>query len=211
MKFFGVHIEDLESERFLSASNDQIATWLFLHKLCSKQMNGGTIAEATDLPDRFWMHHGLSSAILTQPSPLWAWDGDSLTVEPYDIKGEKVCRSKSAGGKKGMETRWKGKANKTLNNTLNIPNPTQPNPTQPKKKRSVSTFEKPTLEMVNEYGATLNPPFTSAADFLDYYDGNGWKVGTSPMKDWRATLRRWNRKQTPKPKTRELTANDCSI
>ena len=30
--------------------------------------------------------------------------------------------------------------------------------------------------------------------FLDYYESNGWKIGKVPMKDWKATLRNWDRK-----------------
>ena len=30
--------------------------------------------------------------------------------------------------------------------------------------------------------------------FFDYYDSNGWKVGNTKMKDWKATLRNWNRR-----------------
>ena len=31
--------------------------------------------------------------------------------------------------------------------------------------------------------------------FLDYYTSNGWKVGKNKMKDWKATLRNWSRKE----------------
>ena len=115
MKFFGVHIEDLESDRFLSASNDQIATWLFLHTLCSKQMNGGTIPEASSLSERFWNHHGISAGIIIKSSPLWSWSGDELTVEPYDIDGETLYLKKSKGGKAGAAKRWKGSENRSPN------------------------------------------------------------------------------------------------
>lgn len=30
--------------------------------------------------------------------------------------------------------------------------------------------------------------------FFDHYESNGWKVGKVPMKDWKATLRNWDRK-----------------
>ena len=34
-----------------------------------------------------------------------------------------------------------------------------------------------------------------ADSFLDYYTANGWMIGKSPMKDWRAAVRRWSRKE----------------
>lgn len=32
-----------------------------------------------------------------------------------------------------------------------------------------------------------------AGEFNDFYAQKGWKVGTQPMKDWKATARRWKR------------------
>ena len=31
--------------------------------------------------------------------------------------------------------------------------------------------------------------------FFDYYESNGWKVGKVPMKDWRAAVRMWARRE----------------
>ena len=59
-----------------------------------------------------------------------------------------------------------------------------------------SRFVKPSPQEVAEYGATLNPPFTKSAEFADFYDSKGWKVGQTPMKDWRAAVRTWHRKDT---------------
>ncbi len=131
MKHFGIFVSDLESEAFLSATNDQIATWLFLHALCSKQCNGGTIADATSHPERFWTRHGISPEIIAQPSPLWTWSDCDLSVHPYDIGGETLYLKKSKGGKLGNEKRWKGTDNRTPNRTPNPPDQTRPNQTRP--------------------------------------------------------------------------------
>lgn len=63
-------------------------------------------------------------------------------------------------------------------------------------------FSKPSLEelqtYIDEKGLNVN-----AQNFFDYYESNGWKVGRNPMKDYKATLRRWNStNQTPKKETR---------
>jgi hypothetical protein len=29
--------------------------------------------------------------------------------------------------------------------------------------------------------------------FVDHYAAKGWKIGTTPMKDWRAAVRTWER------------------
>jgi hypothetical protein len=168
MKFFGVHIEDLESERFLSASNDQIATWLLLHALCSKQMNGGTIPEASTLPERFWSRHGVSADIVVNPSPLWSWSDDELTVEPYDIDGETLYLKKSNGGKDGAAKRWKGRENGTPNGTPNgsrhAPDQTRPDQTRPDQTRPDQTRPDQTRPELTRERRTPFSPRTFGAE-----------------------------------------------
>lgn len=36
-----------------------------------------------------------------------------------------------------------------------------------------------------------------AAKWFDYYTANGWRTGRVPMKDWRASVRFWERNQSP--------------
>lgn len=51
-------------------------------------------------------------------------------------------------------------------------------------------FVPPTVEQVREYcverGNHVDPN-----RFVDYYTANGWKVGRSSMKDWKAAVRNW--------------------
>lgn len=51
-------------------------------------------------------------------------------------------------------------------------------------------FVKPSLEEIEAYSKSLNFPLNSQG-FLDYYESKGWRVGNSPMKDWRAAVRTW--------------------
>lgn len=37
--------------------------------------------------------------------------------------------------------------------------------------------------------------------FMDHYTSNGWMVGSNPMKDWKAAVRNWNRKESKFGKT----------
>ena len=70
------------------------------------------------------------------------------------------------------------------------PNP-NPNP-KPKKKHSVKKFKKPSLEDVKRYCLERENK-VSPEKWLDYYISNGWKVGKNPMKDWKASVRTWER------------------
>jgi len=53
-------------------------------------------------------------------------------------------------------------------------------------------FTKPTLEEINNFILENNLK-VNGEHFYDYYESNGWKVGKNSMKDWKATLRNWNR------------------
>lgn len=53
----------------------------------------------------------------------------------------------------------------------------------------------PTREMVSEYIAE-NHYRVDADAFMDYYESKGWLVGKTKMKDWQATVRNWNRKES---------------
>lgn len=75
-----------------------------------------------------------------------------------------------------------------------------------KEKRKVARFRAPSPAEVSEYAqqyaATKNLDLR-AIDFdpeyfCDYYESNGWYVGKQPMKDWKATVRRWLRTSKPK-------------
>lgn len=58
-------------------------------------------------------------------------------------------------------------------------------------------FVKPTVDMVRSY-CTERQNGVDAQRFVDYYAANGWKVGRNPMKDWKASVRRWeNHSQSP--------------
>jgi hypothetical protein len=56
-----------------------------------------------------------------------------------------------------------------------------------------SRFSAPTLDQVADYcherGNQIDPE-----KFHDYYESNGWKVGKSAMKDWKAAVRNWEKR-----------------
>ena len=69
-----------------------------------------------------------------------------------------------------------------------------------------SKFQKPTIEQIDDYIREMNLHFT-ADGFFDYYESKGWVIGKSPMKDWKAACRTWerNRKQQKEEDKEEPT------
>ena len=57
---------------------------------------------------------------------------------------------------------------------------------------STTRFKKPTVEEVKDYCKERNNS-VDAQQFFDYYESKGWKVGKSPMKDWKSAIRTWER------------------
>jgi hypothetical protein len=59
-------------------------------------------------------------------------------------------------------------------------------------------FKKPTLEEVMAYCARRGNN-VDAQRFIDFYESKGWMVGSSPMRDWRAAVRGWEKDERASP------------
>lgn len=74
--------------------------------------------------------------------------------------------------------------------------------TLPSKESKPKNFTKPTQEQIEDYcfekGISID-----AAHFIDYYESNGWRVGKNKMKDWKATVRNWARREQESHKPSE--------
>jgi len=62
------------------------------------------------------------------------------------------------------------------------------------KGKSTRRFTPPSVEEVAEYINQMNYHI-NAETFIDYYESNGWLVGKAHMKDWKATVRNWERRR----------------
>ena len=66
-------------------------------------------------------------------------------------------------------------------------------------------FHPPTVAEIRAY--IMEQGYRVDADtFFDYYESKGWVVGKSPMKDWIAAVRNWNRNQKQKAPHEETAA-----
>lgn len=59
-------------------------------------------------------------------------------------------------------------------------------------------FSPPTYDEVNLY-CNERGNNVDAQAFVDFYTSNGWKVGNNPMKDWKAAVRTWEKRDKKKP------------
>lgn len=61
-------------------------------------------------------------------------------------------------------------------------------------KRETKRFTKPSLQEIKDF-IQENSLSVDPDTFYDYYQANGWMAGKNHMKDWKATIRNWNRKE----------------
>ena len=61
-------------------------------------------------------------------------------------------------------------------------------------------FNKPKIEDVKQYCLERQNNIDAEA-FIDFYESKGWKVGKTKMKDWKASIRTWERRDKKKPQT----------
>lgn len=116
-------------------------------------------------------------------------DRTRAEAEKNTINGKKGGRPKTQNNpKKPNETlKDKDKENKII--------PLSPNGDIPPKgeRPPVKRFVKPTADEVRAYCAERGNRVDAQA-FVDFYAAKGWKVGSSPMKDWKAAVRTWEKR-----------------
>lgn len=62
-------------------------------------------------------------------------------------------------------------------------------------KKSKAHFVAPTLQEVREYCLERKNK-VDPEQFIDFYSSKGWKVGSQPMKDWKAAVRTWEKRDS---------------
>lgn len=129
--------------------------------------------------------------------------------------------SRYENGKKGAEYGKKGGRPKK-ENPKETPSEPQENPKETPnenvnenvnendKKENIKrkTFCKPTIEEVKAY-CKERKNSVDAEKFCDFYESKGWKVGKESMKDWKASVRTWekgNNSSPPKPPNKPTNA-----
>lgn len=112
-----------------------------------------------------------------------------ITIENYaiynDVPTAKDTTEVSTNAQQGYQ-QGHSKGN-TTNNINNINNSNNNN---------IGRFTPPTVEEVAAYCQERGNSISPEA-FIDYYSSRGWMIGKNKMKDWKATVRNWERRQKP--------------
>ena len=65
-------------------------------------------------------------------------------------------------------------------------------------KRESSRFQKPTIDEIRQYCISRNNS-VDPEQFFNFYESKGWTIGKSHMKDWRAAVRTWEKREKEVP------------
>ena len=121
---------------------------------------------------------------------------------------EEIVKQRSEAGKRGMAKRWNNKAITNDNEVITNDNAVTDEITNItvsvseyvsdkdiKEKDKKKRFVKPSLDEVKAYCQKRNNSVDPEA-FIDFYESKGWKIGNQPMKDWKAAVRTWERRDS---------------
>ena len=137
-----------------------------------------------------------------------AFDFIASDIDRMEEKQTATSETNRINGTKGGRPKKQQEPEETEQNRTK-PNETEEKPTKPYKdkdkdkdkdnvkesvreKKPLARFTPPTLDEVEAYCRERRNQI-DAQRFVDYYTANGWRVGKNPMKDWRATVRTWER------------------
>lgn len=114
-------------------------------------------------------------------------------------QSEKALVSVDSVGRYQLGTKLEPTAFQLPANAEPEQNLTKPNKTKQSKESMAAEpptrprFSPPSLDEVAAY-CRERANGIDAQHFLDYYTANGWKVGKNAMKDWKAAVRNWERR-----------------
>lgn len=139
--------------------------------------------------ERYRKEHGLdaSTGDTTVCDPIRDNTGDTVTVTDTDT----VTRTVTDTGvpvELGIENK-----EKTPNGVKKKVAAATAAPVAPQQEGKAKRFTRPSVEEVSAYCAERGNAVNAEA-FVDFYESKGWKVGNSPMKDWRAAVRTWEKR-----------------
>lgn len=77
-------------------------------------------------------------------------------------------------------------------------------------KRGSSRFQKPTIEEIRQYCLEKSLD-VDAEHFYNFYESKGWVVGKSPMKNWRAAVCTWSRREKEIPQRKRESRKESVL
>ena len=147
----------------------------------------------------------------------FVWDGIRGQIDRDNKKYDEFCQKRSENANK----RWNPDAEDSMQVHASASNEMQVHRDHAKEKEKEKEkekdilrnsadkphkFIKPTVEQIQAYCKERNNNI-DAQYFFDRYETNGWMVGKTPMKNWQASVRTWEKNDQTKSKPQEQKPN----
>ena len=138
-------------------------------------------------------------------------------VKPILEKSLQLSAIRSEAGKlggrpakaNGKQTESKPKANQKQTESKRKADKDKDKDKDKKTEVASARFVKPTLEEVADYCRQRNNGI-DAESFIAFYESKGWKIGTSPMKNWKAAIITWENRRKNDTKQAKVARNSFS-
>ena len=114
----------------------------------------------------------------------------------YMAEVQKMVGSETASAERVRRFREKQKAlpcNATVTNSNTEIESEKESEIEKERKPKRKRFTPPTIDEVSSYCKERNNS-VDPERFIDFYASKGWKVGNQPMKDWKAAVRTWEKR-----------------
>lgn len=111
--------------------------------------------------------------------------------------GQKGGRPKNQTETKPNDNQTETKATPNVNVNVND-NENDNEILKEKEKKKNRSFEKPSLQAVADYCRERHNN-VDAQTFVDFYEAKGWMIGKEKMRDWKAAVRTWERRDRASP------------
>ncbi len=147
---------------------------------------------------------GVAAGVLNLVKPII--DANARKAEAGRKGGLARASKAEASSSKEQANLSKAEANSSkvkLNSKEEIVNSKEEKKNIEKEKPLRAVFQKPTVDEVKAYcrerGNNVDPNA-----FVDFYSAKGWRVGNQPMKDWKACVRTWERRDQKEPPKKKV-------
>ena len=114
-------------------------------------------------------------------------------------------------GRRGADSRWQAMANDSnpmASDSTPMANDSKPCDAMPNvnvkekdtkvSQKKSSAFHRPTVDEIGAY-CVERMNNVDPQRFFDFYEAKGWRVGSQPMKDWKACVRTWEKRDRDGP------------
>lgn len=144
----------------------------------------------------------------------YIWPALKMQIDLATERASEISEARSIAGKLGgapignrnaSKTSKTSKTNKTSNDKDNDKEKDKDNE-KIRERENRKRFTPPTMDEVRAYCSERNNS-VDAQMFIDFYASKGWRVGNQPMKDWKAAVRTWEKRDN-RPPQKKVSAQD---